>query len=41
LVYIHNYASAQLEAMPKIYAAALAEINAHHQLEIKSETPLQ
>jgi hypothetical protein len=41
LVYIHNYASARLEALPKNPRGGPAEINAQHQLELKSETALQ
>jgi hypothetical protein len=41
LGYIHHYASARLEAMPKNPRGGPAEINAQHQLELKSETTLQ
>jgi hypothetical protein len=41
LVYVHYYASARLEAMPEKIRSSPAEINAQHQLELKSETPLQ
>jgi hypothetical protein len=41
LVYVHYYASARLEAMPEKMRSSPAEINAQHQLELKSETPLQ
>jgi hypothetical protein len=41
LVYVHYYASARLEAMPEQLRSSPAEINAQHQLELKSETPLQ
>jgi hypothetical protein len=41
LVYVHYYASARLEAMPEKMRSSPAEINAQHQLELRSETPLQ
>jgi arginine exporter protein ArgO len=41
LVHIHYYASVRLEAMPEGIRSSPAEINAQHQLELKSETPLQ
>jgi hypothetical protein len=41
LVYIRYYQSARFEAMPEKIRSSPAEINAQHQLELKSETPLQ
>jgi hypothetical protein len=41
LVYVHYYASARLEAMPKNPRGGPAEISAQQQLELKSETTLQ
>jgi hypothetical protein len=41
LVYIHHSQSARIEAMPEKIRSSPAEINAQHQLELKSETPLQ
>jgi hypothetical protein len=41
LVYIHYCGSARLEAMRKSPRGGPAEINAQHQLELKSETTLQ
>jgi hypothetical protein len=41
LVYIHYSQSARIEAMPEKIRSSPAEINAQHQLELKSETPLQ
>jgi hypothetical protein len=41
LVYVHYYASARLGAMPKNPRGGPAEINAQHQLELKSETTVQ
>jgi hypothetical protein len=41
LVYIHYSQSARIEAMPEKVRSSPVEINAQHQLELKSETPLQ
>jgi hypothetical protein len=41
LVYIHRYESARIEARPEKIRSSPAEINTQHELELRSETPLQ
>jgi hypothetical protein len=41
LVYIHRYQSAGIEVMPEKIRSSPAEVNTQHELELKSETPLQ
>jgi hypothetical protein len=41
LVFIHWYDSARIEAMPQRIRSSPAEIYTQHELELRSETPLQ
>jgi hypothetical protein len=41
LVYIQQYESARINTMPEKIRSSPAEINAQHELELRSQTPLQ
>jgi hypothetical protein len=41
LVYIQRYESARINTMPEEIRSSPAEVNAQHELELRSETPLQ